>query len=128
MFDAAFRRLRILSLVCLAITVVTSVDPLCAQSPRNDIRKLSQHFVDPKAPTAPWIFVPDQNIASLSTSEHPGVVTIWEEGKGHDIKESSNSRSALTTIRSPGSFTWASCRITKRKKESASGRSTTLSA
>jgi hypothetical protein len=59
---------------------------LCAQPPRKDIRALGQHFLDRTNNTAPWIFAPKENIASLSTSEHPGVVTIWEAGCGKDIK------------------------------------------
>jgi len=51
-----------------------------------DIRKLSQHFLDTQGNTAPWMFAPKENIKDLSTSEHPGMVTIWEAGKGKDIK------------------------------------------
>jgi hypothetical protein len=59
---------------------------LAADPPRKDIRALSQHFLDRHGNTAPWIFVPKENIASLSTAEHPGVVTIWEAGRGKDVK------------------------------------------
>src|ERR1700722_19651470 len=59
---------------------------LSADSPRKDVRALSQHFLDPSGKTAPWMFVPAENIARLSTAEHPGVVTIWEAGRGKDIK------------------------------------------
>jgi hypothetical protein len=59
---------------------------LSADSPPKDIRTLSQHFLDPSGKTKPWMFVPAENIASLSTAEHPGVVTIWEAGRGKDIK------------------------------------------
>jgi len=51
----------------------------------NDIRKLSQHFTDANG-TSPWMFVPQDNIKSLSLTEHPGYVTIWEAGKGQDVK------------------------------------------
>jgi hypothetical protein len=51
----------------------------------NDIRKLSQHFLDRRG-TDPWIFIPEENIKELSVAEHPGLVTIWEQGKGKDIK------------------------------------------
>lgn len=57
-----------------------------AAPPAGDIRKLSQHFIDPGGKTAPWIFTPRANIADLSTSEHAGVVTLWEAGKGQDVK------------------------------------------
>jgi hypothetical protein len=86
MFGAEFPGLRTMILVLSFCAVLALVDPLCAQPPGKDIRKLSQHFVDPKAGTAPWMFVPEQNLDSLSTAEHPGVVTIWEGGKGQDIK------------------------------------------
>ena len=53
---------------------------------RRDIRRLSQHFLDPKGGTAPWLFVPKDNIKSISTRENPGLVTIWEAGRGKDVK------------------------------------------
>jgi hypothetical protein len=53
---------------------------------RRDIRKLSQHFIDIDGGTAPWKFVPQDNIARLSTSDHAGVVTLREAGKGKDVK------------------------------------------
>jgi hypothetical protein len=74
------------TLLALILHVAMQSGQCLAQTPRPDIRKLSQHFLDRKDNTAPWIFVPNDNIASLSTSEHPGVVTIWESGKGKDIK------------------------------------------
>ena len=51
----------------------------------KDIRKLSQHFADPQG-IAPWILVPKDNIKSANTTERPGLLTIWEAGKGEDIK------------------------------------------
>jgi hypothetical protein len=51
----------------------------------KDIRKLSQHFTDPKD-ISPWMFVPQDNIETMDTTEHPGLMTIWEAGKGEDIK------------------------------------------
>src|SRR5262245_14689925 len=53
---------------------------------KKDIRKLSQHFTNPHDEMAPWVFLPEENIASISTAEHAGVVTIWEAGRGKDIK------------------------------------------
>src|SRR5207247_2279076 len=50
------------------------------------IRKLSQHFTNPNGDLTPWIFVPQDNIKSLSTSENPGMLTIREAGRGKDIK------------------------------------------
>src|SRR5262245_1985160 len=51
----------------------------------KDIRLLNQHFNEPGADTTPWMFVPKENIKELSTSEHPGLVTLWEAGQGRDI-------------------------------------------
>ena len=50
-----------------------------------DIRKLSQHFIDAKN-TGSWQFGPRTNIKDLSLTEHRGLVTIHENGKGQDIK------------------------------------------
>ena len=57
-----------------------------AQPAPKDIRKLSQHFITANNVTAPWKFVPQENIARLSTTDHAGVVTLVEAGKGKDIK------------------------------------------
>ena len=57
-----------------------------AQSQTRDIRMLSQHFTDPAGNYAPWIFVPQENIKEVSTAEHPGLVAVWEAGKGNDVK------------------------------------------
>src|SRR5262245_14465252 len=35
----------------------------------KDIRRLNQHFNEPGADIAPWMFVPRENIKELSTSE-----------------------------------------------------------
>jgi hypothetical protein len=50
------------------------------------IRDLSQHFTSPHGDTSPWTFVPSNNIRRMDTSEHPGLLTIWEAGRGEDIK------------------------------------------
>ena len=52
---------------------------------RPDIRKLSQHFIDARD-SSPWHFVPAGNIKDVSLSEHRGLVTLREAGKGQDIK------------------------------------------
>jgi len=57
-----------------------------ARSEPKDIRKLSQHFNEPGGDISPWMFVPADNIKEVSTAEHPGVVTVWQAGKGQDIK------------------------------------------
>jgi hypothetical protein len=63
---------------------LAAVEP--AATPRKDIRQLSQHFISRDNVTAPWKFGPAENIARLSTTEHAGVVTLAEAGKGKDIK------------------------------------------
>ena len=57
-----------------------------AQAQPRDIRELSQHFTDPGGNIAPWRFVPENNAKEISTAEHPGLATIWEAGKGQDVK------------------------------------------
>lgn len=59
---------------------------LSAEPPGRDIRLLSQHFLDRQGEMGPWTFAPKENIANLSTAEHPGVATIWEAGRGQDVK------------------------------------------
>lgn len=66
--------------VAVSIFFVFAARPcerLAADPLRKDIRALSRHFLDRNGKTAPWIFLPEENIASISTSEHAGVVTIW---------------------------------------------------
>jgi hypothetical protein len=53
---------------------------------RKDIRKLTQHFIDPRGDTSPWVFYLQDNIRSISTSERPGFATIKVGSKGKDIK------------------------------------------
>ena len=52
----------------------------------GDIRKLSQHFIDEKENTSPWIFYPEDNISELTTTEHRGILKIVGNGKQRDIK------------------------------------------
>src|SRR5689334_1065630 len=51
-----------------------------------DISELDQHFNEPGKPVSPWMFVPEENIKEFSTAEHPGLATIYEAGKGKDVK------------------------------------------
>jgi hypothetical protein len=51
-----------------------------------DITSLDQHFNQPGADISPWMFVPEKNIKDFSTTEHPGLATIYEAGAGQDIK------------------------------------------
>jgi hypothetical protein len=52
----------------------------------GDIAALDQHFNRPGHALAPWMFVPAGNIKEFSTAEHPGLATIYEAGRGQDIK------------------------------------------
>jgi hypothetical protein len=51
-----------------------------------DISALDQHFNEPGKGLGPWAFVPEDNIREFSTAEHPGLATIYEAGRGRDIK------------------------------------------
>ena len=57
-----------------------------AASSSRDIRELSQHFNKPGADISSWIFVPEENIKEISTTDSPGLAAIWQAGKGKDIK------------------------------------------
>src|SRR6202035_4972254 len=57
-----------------------------AKEEKPDIRKLTQHFTNTNNDTSPWMFVPKDNIRSMSTAEHPGYLTIWHGDRGEDIK------------------------------------------
>jgi hypothetical protein len=59
---------------------------LSTVSGAKSISELSQHFNEPGGDISPWMFVPGENIKEMSTTEHPGVMAIWENGKGQDIK------------------------------------------
>lgn len=52
----------------------------------DDISVLDQHFNQPGKDISPWVFVPAVNIKEFSTEEHPGLATIFEAGRGTDIK------------------------------------------
>jgi hypothetical protein len=52
----------------------------------GEISALDQHFNEPGKDIAPWTFTPEGNIKEFSTTEHPGLATIYEAGKGQDIK------------------------------------------
>ncbi len=55
-----------------------------SQTGGPDIRKLTQHFFTEDF--SPWMFIPQDNIKMLSTTEHPGFATIMHGDKGQDIK------------------------------------------
>ena len=70
---------------------------------RPDIRKLSQHFIDARD-SSPWHFVPTGNIKDVSLSEHRGLVTLREAGKGQDIKGLLKSPIRLDDYPAPWEF------------------------
>jgi hypothetical protein len=51
-----------------------------------DISALDQHFNQPGKSIAPWVLLPKENVKEFSTAEHPGLATIYEAGKGKDVK------------------------------------------
>jgi hypothetical protein len=84
------RNQRVRRVVFQIVPLLLSIGAFAAGNPQKpaqkpDIANLSQEFIDPKS-MAPWIFTPQENIKRLDTTEHPGYVTIWEGGKGQDIK------------------------------------------
>src|SRR3954454_20161914 len=78
--------------------------PAAGKDGVRDIRKLSQHFTDPRGDTWPWVFLPEDNIRRLSTAEHPGMVTLWEAGKGQDVKGVLQDPIALSDYPPPWEF------------------------
>jgi len=64
----------------MAIVVAT---PALAE---QDIRELSQHFIDSSGDISPWMFIPEDNIESCSAKTNPGYVKFSEAGKGKDVK------------------------------------------
>ena len=70
---------------------------------RPDIRKLSQHFIDARD-SSPWHFAPAGNIKDVSLSEHRGLVTLREAGKGQDIKGLLKSPLRLDDYPAPWEF------------------------
>ena len=70
--------------ILIAVAMGKAQRPEAATDAR-DIRKLSQQFRDSND-ISPWMFVPQSNIKSVSATENPGFVSVWEAGKGKDIK------------------------------------------
>ncbi len=68
------------------------------------ISELNQHFNDPTKGAAPWTFVPADNVKSFSTSEHPGLATIYEAGKGQDVRGVLGAPIRLDDYRLPWEF------------------------
>ena len=86
-------------MILLAWCAAASAQP--AQRP--DIRKLSQHFIDARD-SSPWHFAPAGNIKEVSLSEHRGLVTLREAGKGQDIKGLLKSPLRLDEYPAPWEF------------------------
>jgi len=56
--------------------------------PDRDIRNLTQHFIDTGEKMDPWMFYPESNIKTLSTTKHRGYLMLEDAGTGEDIKGS----------------------------------------
>src|SRR5262245_28176472 len=69
-----------------AFVFVATLTGRCGTLAAKDISDLDQHFNDPGKDISPWMFVPRENIKEFSTEEHPGLATIYEAGKGKDVK------------------------------------------
>ncbi len=54
--------------------------------PSEPLSTLSQYYDEPDGDISPWMFVPENNIRKLSTHHRPGLIAVWEDGKGRDIK------------------------------------------
>ena len=59
---------------------------LSTVSGAKSISELSQHFNEPGGDISPWMFIPEENIKKISTTDHPGMIAVWENGKGQEIK------------------------------------------
>jgi hypothetical protein len=70
----------------------------------GDIAGLSHHFKTPGGNTGSWMVIPNSNIKRVSTDEHPGLVTIWENGQGQDIKGILADPTALNDYLLPWEF------------------------
>lgn len=75
----------VLSLLTVLVACMTIEVEQAWSAEKGDIRKLSQHFIDP-GEMDPWMFVPEENVREISTAENPGYLTIREAGQGRDIK------------------------------------------
>jgi hypothetical protein len=73
-------------------------------SSRASVASLSQHFIDPSGSISPWMFIPQENIKSISTTEHLGFVTIREAGQGKGIKGVLKDPITLSKYRMPWAF------------------------
>ena len=72
--------------VFLLIIVLAQLGLRRSTAAEREISGFDQHFNRPGANVNPWVFVPQENIKEFSTEEHPGLATIYEAGRGQDIK------------------------------------------
>ncbi len=70
--------------VLFCLTFTPSIYGLTESS--KPLSTLSQHYNDPDGDISPWMFVPEQNIKKISTTHRPGLIAVWEDGEGQDIK------------------------------------------
>ena len=91
------------TLIGLALSNLSVAQESESSKHRPDIRKLSQHFVNTKSSES-WHFEPKSNIEEISLSEHRGLVTIREAGKGQDIKGLLKSPIRLNEYPAPWEF------------------------
>ena len=69
----------------IVVSCGVEVPPVVPPLP-SDLRRLSQHFDTPDNNTAPFIFIPTSNVATVNTSLHRGLALIHEAGNGQDVK------------------------------------------
>ena len=68
------------------------------------ISQINQHFNEPDKSIAPWSFVAGREHQRVSTAEHPGLATIYEAGRGQDVKGLLERPIALGDSRLPWEF------------------------
>ncbi|HET6328052.1 MAG TPA: hypothetical protein VFG04_25440, partial [Planctomycetaceae bacterium] len=89
----------ILAAIVIVIACLSGVPSIA-----GDITALNQHFNDPGKSIAPWRIVPEHNIKEFSTAEHPGLATIYEAGRGQDIKGMLDKPIGIGDYRLPWEF------------------------
>lgn len=90
--------------LCLIGGCVSFDATWCGQLLAADISTLNQHFNGAAKDISPWMFVPEGNIKEFSTAEHPGLATIYEAGRGRDVKGVLKSPIKMGDYRLPWEF------------------------